>query len=271
MYPRPVTALAGAAASVPVHRTRHTQNHHELPSLPHPGSAVQDTEPHLSGALVSRSQHPNSQEKAEGAFSCWKHSCTFTLPEESSRTMDLLCLGRAGQHRWREPPTAPRQLPTMLWAQKAWKGPRGKMAPPSTHGPRLLPNKLLSDTRQKTASSHATASLLPWAPTQQGRLQGPGSARMSNRLCRTQPMKVSRFRKTFSSSILSPQSTPVHTCPLKYSLFFFSSSLRRLMTRRRLTRKRSALNPEPNMIKTSCGRRGQGHWNQELEGHHSPF
>lgn len=36
------------------------------------------------------------------------------------------------------------------------------------------------------------------------------------------------------------------------------------MTRRRLTRKRSALNPEPNMINTFCGRRGEGHWNQEL-------
>lgn len=36
------------------------------------------------------------------------------------------------------------------------------------------------------------------------------------------------------------------------------------MTRRRLTRKRSALNPEPNMIHTFCGRRGKGHWNQGL-------
>lgn len=35
------------------------------------------------------------------------------------------------------------------------------------------------------------------------------------------------------------------------------------MTRRRLTRKRSALNPEPNMINTFCGEEG---WslNQEL-------
>lgn len=35
----------------------------------------------------------------------------------------------------------------------------------------------------------------------------------------------------------------------RHSLFFFSSSLRRLMTRRRLTRRRSALNPEPSMLR----------------------
>lgn len=84
-----------------------------------------------------------------------------------------------------------------------------------------------------------------------------------------------RKKKIFSSCLLSPKSILSHTCPLKYLLFFFSSSLRRLMTRRRLTRKRSALNPEPNMINTFCGRRGEGHWNQELlvvpEGHQSLF
>lgn len=33
-----------------------------------------------------------------------------------------------------------------------------------------------------------------------------------------------------------------------YSLFFFSNSLRRFMTNLKLTRKRSALNPEPSML-----------------------
>lgn len=152
---------------------------------------MQDTEPHLSGALVSRSQHPNSQEKAEGAFSCWKHSYTFTFPAESSRTMDLLSgQGRTAQMAGASHSTqaAPHYV---VGTEGLERPPWGKMAHPSTHGPRLPPHKLPSDTRQKTASSHATASPLPWAPTQQGRLQGPGSARMSNRLCCTQPMKVS--------------------------------------------------------------------------------
>ena len=101
--------------------------------------------------------------------------------------------------------------------------------------------------------SHTRAHCKAWV--QQGRAKGYSILG---------PGKYPDSRKIFSSSLLSPKSILGHTCPLKYSLFFFSSSLRRLMTRRRLTRKRSALNPEPNMINTFCGRRREDHWNQEL-------
>lgn len=53
-----------------------------------------------------------------------------------------LYLDRAGQHKWGEPPTAPRKFPTMLRAHKAReRPPRAKWHVPLHHAPhRLHPN-----------------------------------------------------------------------------------------------------------------------------------
>lgn len=115
---------------------------------------------------------------------------------------------------------------------------------------------------------HTRASLLLWGSTHPGRVQGLGPETKSKGyfILGQQNSPDSRKKKKpkniFSSSFLGSKSIQGHTYALKYSLFFFSSSLRRLMTRRRLTRRRSALNPEPNMMNSFYEKRGEDHWHQ---------